>query len=174
MFVEDGVVIARPRTPDDLAACVSALRAVHRSDGYPTYWPDDPPAWLTPQGTSAAWVAEVDGAVAAHVVVVTGVHPWDAAPAAAATGVPEERLSTVSRLFTSPAARGRGAGRAVLAAAVEHARSGGRQLVLDVVDDGGPAVALYEGTGWRLLHERQADWATPEGVHLPVRVYAAP
>ena len=46
--------------------------------------------------------------------------------------------------------------------------------MLDVVDDEGPAVALYERLGWRMVDRRIADWTTPEGRRLPVLVYLAP
>jgi hypothetical protein len=46
--------------------------------------------------------------------------------------------------------------------------------MLDVVEDGGHAFALYERLGWRLVDRRQADWATPRGERLPVRIYFAP
>jgi len=46
--------------------------------------------------------------------------------------------------------------------------------LLDVVDDGAPAIRLYERIGWRLVDRRQADWVTPQGERLPVRIYLAP
>lgn len=46
--------------------------------------------------------------------------------------------------------------------------------MLDVVDDGGPAIALYERLGWELVDRRTADWQTPDGRRLPVRIYRAP
>jgi hypothetical protein len=60
-------------------------------------------------------------------------------------------------------------------------RDGGRSIcpdsgnpLLDVVDDGAPAIRLYERIGWRLVNRRQADWVTPQGERLPVRIYLAP
>ncbi len=35
--------------------------------------------------------------------------------------------------------------------------------MLDVVDDGGPAVALYDRLGWRMVDRRLADWTTSDG-----------
>lgn len=46
--------------------------------------------------------------------------------------------------------------------------------MLDVVEDAGPAVALYERLGWRLVDRRLADWVTPQGHRFPVRIYLAP
>jgi hypothetical protein len=46
--------------------------------------------------------------------------------------------------------------------------------MLDVVDDGAPAIKLYERIGWRLVNTRQADGVTPQGERLPVLIYPAP
>ncbi len=40
----------RLRRPGDLPECVAALAEVHREDGYPTRWPAQPAAWLSPAG----------------------------------------------------------------------------------------------------------------------------
>ncbi|GAB6901526.1 GNAT family N-acetyltransferase [Kineosporia succinea] len=157
-------VTVRPRTPADLPFVAGALRGVHEQDRYPMIWPDDPAAWLDPPGTTAAWVAvETDvtatSTILGHLCVVKGAHD-----------------TSVSRLFTTPAARGRGLGlgERLLGEAVRWARDRGEHLVLDVVDDGGPAPALYERLGWRLTGTDVADWATPEGQYLPIRLYRAP
>lgn len=162
--------MVRERTDDDLPACVAALQIVQAVHGYPTAWPADPAGWLSPAGTVAAWVAEAAGEVIGHVAVVTSAD--DAV--AAATGAPPDRLVAVSRLFAVPAARGRGTGAALLTAASAHAAVTGRTLWLDVIDDGGPAIALYERLGWRLVERRLADWVPQDGRRRTVRVYAAP
>jgi GNAT superfamily N-acetyltransferase len=83
-------------------------------------------------------------------------------------------LAAVSRLFVAPTARGRNLGASLLATATAYAADQSLQLMLDVVDDGGPAVALYERLGWRLIDRRPATWTAPDGTHLPVRIYLAP
>ncbi|MDQ1645553.1 MAG: hypothetical protein QOJ50_1737 [Cryptosporangiaceae bacterium] len=129
------------------------------ADRYPLSWPSDPAGWLSPSGCLAAWVAESGGAVAGHVCVV----------------VPGARdLATVSRLFVAPTARGRNLGESLLVTATEYAADQSLQLMLDVVDDGGPAIALYERLGWHLIDRRPASWTAPDGTHLPIRVYLAP
>lgn len=135
------------------------------------YWPTDPTQWLSPTGWLSAWVAEAGGIVTGHVCVVGGVEDPVVASAA---GVHSNRLATVSRLFVAPAGRGRRLGASMLAAASSYASALGLQLMLDVVDDGGPAVALYERLGWRLVDRRLADWTTQEGDRLHVRIYLAP
>lgn len=172
---DETTTTVRPRRPDDLEACVAALRTVHLSENYPAWWPSDPVGWMVPDGYAAGWVAIERGSagVLGHVCVVTGIED----PAAcAASGVPADRLVSVSRLFVTPAARGRGLslGARLLAAATAWSADRGLQLMLDVVEDGAPAIDLYERLGWRLVDRRPATWSTPEGEHWPVRVYLAP
>ena len=63
--------------------------------------------------------------------------------------VRETDVALVSRLFVAPAGRGQGLG-------------------------DGPAVALYERLGWRLVERRPADWTAPDGRRPQLRVYRAP
>ncbi|MBW0089357.1 GNAT family N-acetyltransferase [Pseudonocardia sp. KRD-184] len=156
----------RRRETRDLPGCVAALREVHLADRYPTAWPADPRAWLDPPGTTGAWVAEVGGVLAGHACLVA----WADAAVVARTGVPAERLVAVKRLFSTPAARGGGVGRALLDAAVAHAAQVGRTPWLDVVD-GEPAVAFYERLGWRHVERRPADRTAG---HPVMHVYLAP
>jgi len=153
-----------------MSSCVAVLEAVRESDGYPARWPDDPAGWISPP-RSTAWVAEADGAVVGHVCVVRGT----ADPVAVArAGVPVERMATLSRLFVAPTVRRRGVAAALVAVAYEASSAAGRRLSLDVVDDDHAAVRLYERLGWQVVDRRPADWVTPAGVRLPVRVYLAP
>jgi hypothetical protein len=46
--------------------------------------------------------------------------------------------------------------------------------MLDVVDDGGPAVALYERLGWQPVDRRPADWTAPDGHRPRLRIYVRP
>lgn len=153
-------VEVRPRTAADLEAAVRALRGVHERDGYPMVWPPDPAAWLSPPGLQAAWVALENHELLGHVATVRN----------------SAQLVSVTRLFVAPAARGRGLrlGARLLETAIEWADENACRLMLDVVDDGGPAIALYERLGWELVDRRTADWQTPDGRRLPVRIYRAP
>ena len=161
----------RLRLPEDLPGCGRVLAAVRAADGYPSRWPADTAAWLTPPGLDAAWLAEHTGMIAGHVGMVLGV---DDPVVSALTGAPPERLASLTRLFVAPIARSRKLGASLLDTAQAYAATRGLQLMLDVVDDGGPAIALYEGFGWRVVDHRVAGWATPEGRRLPVLVYIAP
>ena len=95
---------------------------------------------------------------------------------ASLAGVGTDRLAGVSRLFVSPAARGLGLGlgASLLAAVSSWVSAHDLRLMLDVVDDGAPAIRLYQRMGWRLVDRRQADWVTPHGERLPVLIYLAP
>ncbi|MDJ0394743.1 GNAT family N-acetyltransferase [Rhodococcus sp. G-MC3] len=142
----------RRRLEADLPECVRALREVHDCDGYPDRWPADPVVWLEP--TEAAWVAEVDGALVGHVVLVD-----------------REDGFWVSRLFVPPSARGMRVGEALLDRARTHA--GGRALMLDVIEHSSSAISLYERTGWTLLGTRGADWTMADGTIPIERIYSA-
>jgi GNAT superfamily N-acetyltransferase len=148
---------------------VAALAEVHRLDGYPTRWPTDAAAWLTPVGLLAAWVAIEEGALGGHVALVADVED----PVLIKESQrPAAELASVSRLFVRPATRGQRLGEALLSTATAYAASQGLGLVLDVVDDArSPAIALYERLGWRFVGQRLADWRTPAGVRPRLRQY---
>ncbi|WP_072802810.1 GNAT family N-acetyltransferase [Rhodococcoides yunnanense] len=140
----------RLRDPADLPECVAALREVHDADGYPNVWPNDAEDWLQPPGTAHAIVAEFDGRIVGHAVVVERDH-----------------VRWVSRLFVLPGARGLRVGEALLA---EARRIGANML--DVVEQSDAAIALYERTGWTLVYARQADWVMADGSRPIERIYA--
>jgi ribosomal protein S18 acetylase RimI-like enzyme len=165
----------RLRTASDIPRCVLMLKQVHQADGYPYQWPNDPDAWLSPAGSLKAWVVEEKSTrtILGHVCVVYGPRSQIFA---SIPGIRSDQLASVSRLYVSPAARGRGLslGRSLLTIAQSWTDAHGLTLTLDVVDDGGPAVKLYEKLGWKLLDQHEAGWTTPEGRHPKIRVYQAP
>ncbi|MGW5867507.1 GNAT family N-acetyltransferase [Streptomyces sp. NPDC055239] len=163
----------RPRHAPDLPACVEALAQVHEADGYPTNWPERPADWLTGGSPVGAWVAELGGRVAGHVVLCRSA-VGDVAPAlwSGREGVPVDEIGVVSRLFVAPGARGRGLGALLLARVVAEAAELGLQPVLDVVAYDTSATALYERTGWRFLGTGEQRWSPQQTV--TVRCYAGP
>lgn len=144
-------MIVRPRTGDDLDACVEALRLVHDADAYPLNWPADPRAWLQP--ADAAWVAELDGEVVGHVAV---------------------QGHELCRLFVVPAARRLpwSVGRSLIEQVRAHASG---KLTLNVVEEQrSGAVAFYEATGWRFTHRTEAAFTRPDGRPVRLRHYELP
>ncbi|MFE0377086.1 GNAT family N-acetyltransferase [Streptomyces inhibens] len=133
----------RTRHDTDLDACVAALAEVHTHSGYPHHWPDDPARWLTPDGLTAAWVAESSGAVVGH---------------AALCG------REVSRLYVAPAARGAGLGGRLLRAVESAATARGLRPVLEVKTTDTAAIALYERLGWTRSATERQEWGAGEVV----------
>jgi GNAT superfamily N-acetyltransferase len=164
-------VPVRPRRPGDLDACVAVLRRVHDRSGYPDRWPADPARWLTPEGLISAWVAEHEGAIAGQVGLArSDRHPGLLQAAGRVAG----ELAEIIRLFVDPAVRGTGLGRELLAVASALAVASGLRPVLEVVDDAGPAIALYERSGWQLIGTGTATWTTLDGAHPGLRYYLSP
>ncbi|MFE5212262.1 GNAT family N-acetyltransferase [Streptomyces sp. NPDC056600] len=159
----------RERTDADLPACAAALRTVHERDGYPLNWPADPAAWLSPPSLVGAWVAERDGLVVGHAALSRPAED-DLAPGL--WGGDRTGAVVVNRLFVSPAARGLGAGAALLEHLTAEAAAAGRHPVLDVLSTDTAAVALYRRLGWRHLGDREQRWGPRQTVTL--RCFAAP
>ena len=163
----------RPRRASDLDACVRALAQVHAPDGYPTDWPARPTDWLATADPVGAWVAELGGRIAGHIVLCPSA-PDDVAPAlwSRREGAGGEATAVVSRLFVAPEARGYGIGARLLERLAAEAGELGLHPVLDVVASDTSATALYERTGWRFLGTGEQHWGPQRAV--TVRCYAAP
>jgi GNAT superfamily N-acetyltransferase len=145
------LVDIRTRTPDDLAACVEALAEVQAADRYPVHWPDDPGAWLTPGGMTTAWIAVEAGAVLGHVALTRDLE--------------------LSRLFVTPAARGRG----VAARLLDTARAATPlPLKLEVSSEGRAAIRFYERSGWRRVGSTRAIWLNAAGEPALLYHYVSP
>ncbi len=159
----------RRREPRDLERCVRLLEEVHRADGYPGRWPEDPTAFLMPSGLLAAWVAVSAGAVVGHVTLRSHIPEHGVAHWTGATGLSQERLACVSRLFVGPGRRGSGVGGSLLDAACSHARRAGLRPVLDVVGTSGEAITLYERRGWQRVGSVAWDaWGEATTLHYYV------
>jgi GNAT superfamily N-acetyltransferase len=167
-----GGVIVRDRSADDLVGCVKALRAVHSVDRYPIRWPADPIAWLDPADTAGAWVAVEASRIVGHVAVRTP-EKMDARVADEMNLAPQ-RSAMVSRLFTVPAARGRGEARRLLDRVHTWAATQGKELYLDVADNAPGARLFYERLGWRYVTSVHADWLGEDGRPALVHYYCSP
>jgi GNAT superfamily N-acetyltransferase len=145
---------------------------VHRSDGYPTYWPDDPARWLSPRAMLGAWVAEDDGRIVGHITLRAGTADASAAVWSDATGLLPEQLASVTRLFVSRDRRGAGVGGALLDAACTEAATRGLRAALDVVETNHDAIRLYEQRGWRRVLSE--PWAAAHDGKTLLHYYVAP
>ncbi|MFE4020826.1 GNAT family N-acetyltransferase [Streptomyces sp. NPDC059101] len=146
--------VVRRRGDADLGACAAVLAEVHAHSGYPHHWPEEPVRWLTPDGLTAAWVAEAGGVVLGH---------------AALCG------REVSRLYVSPGARGLGLGARLLAAVEAEAAARGVRLVLEVKTSDVSAVALYERRGWARRGTERQEWGVSGATEeVMVHRYEAP
>jgi GNAT superfamily N-acetyltransferase len=151
----------RARRPDDIDACVGVLVDVHAADGYPLYWPADPPKWLTPDTLLTAWVAvNEEKTVVGHVALCSAIGDPAAPLWSAASSLAPEHLAVVAKLFVGPRARSRGLGAALLAAACAEARARSLRPALEVLDHDRGAIALYERVGWLRVASTPASWAT--------------
>jgi GNAT superfamily N-acetyltransferase len=141
-------VLIRPRRNSDIAACADLVREVHALDRYPRFLPEDLTSFLAPPGAYGSWVAGRGGDVAGHIALLPRSVPSALELAGSALGRPADKLAVVARLFVSPQARGKGAGRLLLDTATAEAISRGLWPVLDADADLAPAIALYESRGW--------------------------
>jgi GNAT superfamily N-acetyltransferase len=157
------VPTVRPRTDQDLEACVELARVVQELDGYPPYFPPDVRgflgAFLTPPGdVLQAWVAEDFGQIVGHVALHRRSTDPVLALASETLGQPTEKLGVVARLFVSPTARHRGVG---------------LFPILDVVTQFHDAIRLYERRGWIRAGQVTVRFEE-EGFSLDEVVYLGP
>jgi GNAT superfamily N-acetyltransferase len=136
----------RERSKEDLEECVAVLARVHREGGFPTHWPQDPAAWLTPANMVRAWVAAGEGEAGGRILGHVMVRETDG-------------VTSLNRLFVAPEARGLGTGKALLDKVKQWAKEHGKRLVLEVNAEQAGAVRLYERNGWRRTHSGPASWS---------------
>ncbi|CUH81244.1 putative acetyltransferase YhhY [Tritonibacter multivorans] len=112
---------------------------------------DSPEAFCTSHETEAHWDPEqwqrrLTGTYTTFVAVLDG-RDCGLVTVAALRGQPQD--AGLFGMWVAAEARGYGAARALVAAAVEWARAGCyNQLFLDVIDDNGPAITLYARCGF--------------------------
>lgn len=169
---KDADVMIRDRSPGDREALQAIALETHRSDGYPKYLPEDLGSFIIHAGALGAWVAISNGHVVGHVALHLRSAQQVTDVAVSATGLDEDRIAMVARLFVAPAARRQGVGRTLLERATDEAMRLGRRAVLDVVEEHRAAIALYEDCGWTLLG--RVNWSLPGGLGLRELVYLSP
>jgi GNAT superfamily N-acetyltransferase len=143
----------RDKTAGDAEACLALLLRVHARDRYPLHLrPEEVPDFYHSAAKAgyeaATWVAESAGEIVGHVALHCPAEDPTLEVAAAATGLPVERLALLSRLFVAPELRRSGLGRALVRHVTAQALLLGRRAVLDVGQTLPSAIALYESEGW--------------------------
>lgn len=162
----------RPRTPTDVPGLVEVMGSQQAATRYPVRWPPPfpPEDFIVRSGEIGAWVAQVDGRLAGHIsarrvpVIPEDTSAGDEAGIwTAGTGLPVDRLGSISALFLATWATGLGLGGALHDVAVAALRAAGLTPVLDVTQNNAPALALYRSRGWQEVgsgrpHWLPADW----------------
>ncbi|WP_240796714.1 GNAT family N-acetyltransferase [Streptomyces sp. RFCAC02] len=145
---------------DGLAGLFAEVVAQGASLGFVTpFGRDEAAAWWRSRGAAVAdgtltvWVARGAGGA------VDGTVGLERSPK------PNGRhRAEIVKLMVRPAARGRGLGRALLAAAEDAAVAEGRTLLLLDTETDSPAERLYAGAGWTRHGVVPAYAADPSGV----------
>ncbi len=125
--------------------------------------PDPTPA-ADPLAEAAAWLQRRQSAGYFRVIADEA---GDAAGFTQITDIHRKNRFGWLGICLSPAARGRGLGRAALAALEAEARDGLglRKLLLQVRADNVPAIALYDSAGWRRAGVFTAQYDDGEALH---------
>jgi GNAT superfamily N-acetyltransferase len=119
-----------------------------------------------------AWVAETNGGVGGHIALRAGTAEAHACVWSEATGLPAERLTSVTRFFVPPEVRGAGIGGALLDAACTDAAARSLHPALEVVETDHDAVSLYERRGRQRVHSER--WAAARDSETLLHHYVAP
>jgi GNAT superfamily N-acetyltransferase len=125
--------------------------------------PDDAAPQLL--GVTCSAPASGDAADEAEMTGTAGATGGSGGAAGDAGTVSGGGVAMVSRLFVGAAARGYGAGRALMHQATQAAHERGLHLLLDVHSANTSAVALYERLGWNFIGTSRAQWG-PDQVTL--------
>lgn len=162
----------RARVDEDLDSCEHLARVVHELDGYPPRLADDLRLFVEAPGAVGSWVAESGGGIVGHVVLQPTSSDPVMALASQVTGRAPAELGVIARLLVSPAERRKGLGTSLLAIAADAALARGLWPILDVAASFGPAIRLYQRTGW--VCAGQVTVRLPESEPLDEFVYIGP
>jgi len=162
----------RERTSSDLPACARALREVHEVDGYPVEGVDDAEGWLLPAGLLNAWVSGTPNKILGHVAICAPQGEAAVSMLIEQTGLAEERIAVMARLFVVPAARGKNLGQGLATAAAAYAWSRDLRVVFDVMAKDKTAIRLYERLGCQRLGTTLHQFG--DGQQVPAYCYVAP
>ncbi|AKT51480.1 GNAT family N-acetyltransferase [Arsenicicoccus sp. oral taxon 190] len=156
----------RPRRDADVPELARLLLEQQPTSGYPyrNPLPFPPEDFVRRGGELASFVAERDGELLGHVAVTRAREP-EPGPAGDVErawerghGRPWPELAVIGSFFTTLAARGTGAGRALHDTAVAEIRRQGLLPCLDVLPTHERAYALYPRLGWVEVGRARPSW----------------
>ena len=160
----------RSRTDADLNGCVSALRYIQISEGYPQGI-SDLRQFLSNEKIQKAWVAEHDGTIIGH--ISTGKVTKDLAVDLWKEMHPDDdSIAVLSRLFVLPEYRKDGTAVHLVEEAVSANAREGVRLVLWVVVANTAAIRLYDRLGWLRFGTTTYTWE--DGTLMPAICFASP
>ena len=161
----------RPRRDEDLAALAAVLVRVHAQDGYPVEGVADPEGWLRHPNELQSWTAVEDDKPIGQITLTRATAEDDAARAwQGHTGDNIAHLAIPVRLFVDPDHRGSGAGRLLMKAASDFARTQGLAMAFDVMIKDRAAIRLYERLGAVRIATLTHHYG--DGLTEPASVYA--
>lgn len=163
-------VTIRPRREEDIPALAAILVRVHELDGYPVEGVADPEGWLRRDHELRSWVAVEEDKPIGQITLTRAEHDDDAARAwHKHTGGDVNRLAIPVRLFVDPDHRGSGAGRLLMNAAVDFARTRGLSIAFDVMLKDRAAIRLYERLGAKRITDLTHQYG--DGFTEPAAIY---
>lgn len=156
----------RPRTDSDLPELLVVLSACAADSGY---FADEAGNLISQAaeliagpGFRQSWVAEDESGLLGQISLLP-LPLSDDEPYFpfwfAATGAPAEKHVLVKRLFVHPRAQGRGVAKGLMGAAMADLAAAGLIGVLDTASIAEPAMALYQGLGWREVGRTKPTWS---------------
>lgn len=161
----------RPRREEDLPALAAALVRVHALDGYPVEGVADPEGWLRHIHEIRSWTAVEGDQPIGQVTLTRATSEDDAARVwRDHTSGDVDRLAIPVRLFVDPDHRGNGAGRLLMEAAFEFARTRGLDVAFDVMLKDQAAIRLYERLGAQRIANLTHQYG--DGFTEPAAVFA--
>ena len=165
----------RPRTEEDLDACIAVLHRVHENEGYPR-GTDDFRVFLANDSVQKAWVTELDGRVVGH-VAVNKPSETDLAVSMWRQKHPDDEhdsIAVLARLFVLPESRKGGAAKALVEEATASSTMDGVRLVLFVLVANQGAIRLYDRLGWERFETSVFRYGDEKELEMEAICFASP
>jgi GNAT superfamily N-acetyltransferase len=140
----------RPATPDDLPALHALIERAYRGEGARAGWTHEADYLSRPRTTAADLAATLADPAATFLLAVDG----DRIAACVQVADVGGGVAYLGMLAVEPGEQAAGAGRAMIAAAEDRARSfGARRMEMTVVDRRATLIAYYQRRGYALTGE---------------------